>query len=126
LVLVDTSIWIRSFANLTPYVNEIDRLLDLELVARHELVFGELLIGDLCGREKFLHDYARYHEAPRAPHSEVVALVRLRRLHGRGLGWIDAHLLASALAARMQLWTADAALSAVAKQLGVAYHRRLA
>ena len=121
MVLVDTSIWIRSFANLAPYVNEIDRLLGGELVARHELVFGELLVGDPGGRSKFLQDYSHYHQAPRAPHGEVVELVRLRRLHGRGLGWIDAHLLASALAGRIQLWTADAALSAAAKQLGVAY-----
>ena len=121
MVLVDTSIWIRSFASLAPYVNEIDRLLDLELVAKHELVFGELLIGDLGGREKFLRDYAHYHEAPRAPHSEVVALVRLRSLHGRGLGWIDAHLLASTLVGRLRLWTADPRLAVPARELGISY-----
>jgi len=42
-------------------------------------------------------------------------------LHGRGVGWIDVHLLASAIVERLQLWTADPRLAAVAGELGVAY-----
>jgi len=60
-------------------------------------------------------------QAPLVPHQEVVAFVRERKLHGRGIGWIDAHLLASALVARVQLWTADAPLRATAEELGIAY-----
>jgi hypothetical protein len=45
--------------------------------------------------------------------------VQDRRLHGRGLGWIDAHLLASALVGQMTLWTADAALRAIATELRI-------
>lgn len=121
MVLIDTSVWVRSFANLEPYTSELGRLADMEDVAGHELVFGELLIGDRRHREKFLRDYLLLYQAQRIPHGEVVELVRRRGLHGRGLGWIDAHLLASALAERMQLWTADADLSAAGKVLGVAY-----
>jgi len=55
-------------------------------------------------------------------HSEVTSFVRQRRLHGRGLSWIDVHLLASALVDGLQLWTADRELSAVAAEIGVAYH----
>jgi hypothetical protein len=51
----------------------------------------------------------------------VVAFVRERDLHGRGVGWIDIHLLVSALVGRLQLWTADPRFAAVAKELGVAY-----
>lgn len=47
--------------------------------------------------------------------------MRSRHLHGRGLHWIDAHLLASALAANLRLWTADAPLAAAARDLGVAW-----
>ncbi len=54
-------------------------------------------------------------------HEEVVAFVRDRRLHGRGVGWIDAHLLASALVGRLKLWTTDPSLESLAKELGVAY-----
>ena len=53
------------------------------------------------------------------PHSDVVAFVRDRRLHGRGIGWIDAHLLASALVGRLRLWTIDPALAMLAKELGI-------
>jgi hypothetical protein len=106
---------------LEPYTSELGRLADQEDVAGHELVFGELLIGDRGGRGKFLRDYSLLYQAQSIPHGEVVELVRRRGLHGRGLGWIDAHLLGSALAERMQLWTADADLSAAAKILGVAY-----
>jgi predicted nucleic acid-binding protein len=59
--------------------------------------------------------------APVVPHAEVVAFVRDRKLHGRGIGWIDVHLLASALVARVELWTADPTLATVAKELGISY-----
>ena len=50
----------------------------------------------------------------------VVAFVRDRKLHGRGIGWIDAHLLASALVGRLKLWTTDPALAVLARELGIA------
>jgi hypothetical protein len=49
------------------------------------------------------------------PHSDVVAFVRDRRLHGRGNGWIDPHLLASALVGRLKLWTIDPAVAVLAR-----------
>lgn len=52
MVLVDTSVWIRSLQNRVPYLAELDRLLGLDEVAGHELVYGELLIGDKGGRSK--------------------------------------------------------------------------
>jgi predicted nucleic acid-binding protein len=61
------------------------------------------------------------HQAPRVPHTDVVAFVRQRRLHGRGVGWTDAHLLASALVGRLGFWTADARLAAVARELGISH-----
>jgi predicted nucleic acid-binding protein len=56
---------------------------------------------------------------PVADHEEVLAFVESRRLMGRGLGWVDAHLLASAVLAALPLWTSDKQLSAVARALGV-------
>jgi hypothetical protein len=121
MVLVDTSVWIRALANRPPYVAELDRLLGLDEVAGHELVYGELLIGGRGGRRKLLTAYGRMHQAAMVPHRDVVAFVRDRGLHGRGVGWIDVHLLASAVVGRLQLWTDDPRFSAVANEVGVAY-----
>jgi predicted nucleic acid-binding protein len=121
MVLVDTSVWVRFLAGRSPYAAELDRLLGLEEVTGHELVYGELLIGDRGGRRKLLAAYQRMHQAAMVPHRDVVAFVRDRDLHGRGLGWIGIHLLASAIVAGLQLWTADPHFSAVANQFGVAY-----
>jgi hypothetical protein len=61
------------------------------------------------------------HQAVMVPHRDVVEFVRDRDLHGRGVGWIDVHLLASAIVGRLQLWTADPRFRAVAGEFGVAY-----
>ena len=121
MVLVDTSVWIRSLAGQSLYMAELDRLLGRDEVAGHELVYGELLIGDRRGRRKLLSAYERMNQAGLVPHREVVAFVRDRDLHGRGVGWIDVHLLASAIVGRLPLWTADPRLAAVANEFGIAY-----
>jgi predicted nucleic acid-binding protein len=121
MVLVDTSVWVRFLANRDPYAAELDRLLERDEVVGHDMIFGELLIGDRGGRPKLLAAYGHMHQAHVLAHPEVVAFVRARRLHGRGVGWIDVHLLASALVDRLQVWTADPRFAAVAAELAVAY-----
>ena len=120
-VLVDTSIWIRFLSNRAPYAARLEELLSRDEVSGHEFVYGELLIGDIGGRKDLLADYEQMHQAPVVPHAEVVAFVRNRRLHGRGIGWIDAHLLASALVGHLKLWTTDPRLATLARELAVAY-----
>ncbi len=124
MVLVDTSIWIRGLAGAGPIRDELGRLLAGDEVVAHELVYGELLVGDRGGRKRPLAVYERMHKARMVPHDEVVALVHHRDLSGRGLGWIDVHLLASALAGRFELWTADRLFAEVAAELGVGYRPR--
>lgn len=119
MVLVDTSIWIRFLANRAPYAVELDDLLGRDEVVGHELVYGELLIGDRSSRTRLLALYRHMQQANTVPHDSVVAFVRDRKLNGRGIGWIDVHLLASALVGRCQLWTVDRKLSIVAKELGI-------
>jgi len=104
-----------------PYARALERLLSLDDVSGHELVYGELLIGDRGGRAKLLASYEHIHQAPTIPHSDVVAFVRDRDLQGRGVGWIDVHLLASAIVGRLQLWTAAPRFAALARELGVEY-----
>lgn len=125
MVLVDTSVWIRALANREPYATELGNLLARSAVAGHDLVCGELSIGDKGGRKQLIAAIEGFHQASTASHHEVATLVNARRLHGRGIGWIDAHLLTSALVNRMSLWTADQPLIEIAEELGVAYRPRV-
>jgi len=113
IVLVDTSVWIRFLAGREPFASALDALLD------HELVFGELLIGARRSRSALLASYDALPQVPSIPHREVVEFVRGRKLQGRGIGWIDAHLLASVVVAGACVWTADGSLDAIANELGV-------
>ena len=85
----------------------------------HPFVVGELSLGLLRQRAEILARLQRLPQLPIAGHEEVRALVERRRLMGSGIGWVDAHLLASVLIARARLWTLDARLAAVGHRLGV-------
>ena len=124
MVLVDTSVWIRFLANRMPYAAELDRLLERDEAAGRDLVYGELLIGDSGGRTQLLNSYHMIHRVPSAGYGEVATFVRSRKLHGKGIGWIDAHLLASAVVADTSLWTADEHLARLASELGIAHKSR--
>jgi predicted nucleic acid-binding protein len=121
MVLVDTSVWIRALSSRVPFVAELDRLLALDDVAGHDLIYGELLIGDRGGRKKLLTEYKRMFQAATIPHPEVVTFVEHRHLHGRGIGWVDVHLLASAIVDGLKLWTVDPRLSTLADEFGVGH-----
>ena len=121
MVLVDTSIWIRFLAGTEPYASELDQLLADDEVLGHDFVYGELLIGDRGGRAKLLSAYKRMRQAASVPNPEVIEFVRHRKLNGRGIGWIDAHLLASTIVAHATLWSADRPLAAVAQDIGASY-----
>jgi predicted nucleic acid-binding protein len=121
IVLVDTSVWIRFLSNRKPEAVELGELLRRDEASGHDFIYGELLVGDTGGRRRLLSDYALMHQAPVVPHADVAEFVRARRLHGRGIGWVDAHVLASALVGRLKLWTADVPLVTLAAELGVAY-----
>lgn len=121
MVLVDTSVWIRFLMGREPFVSGLDSLLEREEAAGHDLIYGELLISDSGDRGTLLSLYQAIHKAAGIPHDEVALFVRSNSLTGRGIGWVDAHLLASALVADMPLWTADQRLAEMANQLGVGY-----
>jgi predicted nucleic acid-binding protein len=121
MVLVDTSVWIRFLANRMPWAVQLDRLLARDETAGHDLIHGELLIGDSGGRAKLLNSYALMHRVATVRHPEVVEFVRAYKVYGRGIGWVDAHLLASSLVSSVPLWTADKRLAGIANELGVGY-----
>ena len=120
-VLVDTSVWRRFFTG-SPSVRHLGELLDeADAVLAHPFILGELVLGGLSAREEEL--FARLPSAKLVPHDEVLEFVRRRRLTRRGVGWVDAHLLASALTSSALLWSVDAALSAVAADLDVRFRQ---
>ena len=94
MVLVDTSVWI---AHLREVQSDLVDLLGDGLVLMHPFVAGELACGNLRKRAAMLADLAALPKATRASDDEVVRFVEDRKLWGRGLGWMDAHLLAAAL-----------------------------
>jgi hypothetical protein len=121
LILADTSVWIRYLANAQPFASELDDLLSDKKVLAHQMIYGELLIGDVGGRLPLLSEYVRLPQALVSRHRDVVALVRDKQIHGRGIGWVDSHLLASAYVYGYQLWAVDLRLHRVADELGIAY-----
>jgi predicted nucleic acid-binding protein len=118
-VLVDTSVWRRYFAGAAAVKALADLLDEDGAVLVHPFVVGELVLGGLSAREEAL--FARLPAAPVVPHDEVLAFVRRRRLTRRGIGWVDAHVLASALARGGALWSVDGPLSAAAADLDVRF-----
>lgn len=95
-----------------------EALLRSEEVAIHAFVVGELALGTLAARQKVLADLQDLPPVITAHEYEVLQLIHARSLYGRGLGYIDAHLLASALLTpETKLWTRDKRLRAAAKQL---------
>jgi predicted nucleic acid-binding protein len=118
-VLVDTSVWRRYFAG-SETVRQLGDLLDEDdAVLMHPFVIGEMVLGGLSTREEKL--VRQLPSAALVSHDEVLAMVRTRRLMRRGIGWVDAHLLASALVSSALLWTVDAALATVASDLKVTF-----
>jgi len=118
-VLVDTSVWRRYFRG-APGVRHLGDLLDEDgAVLGHPFILGELVLGGLSRGEEEL--FARLPHALRVPHDEVLEFVRRRQLMRRGIGWVDAHLLASALISSAVLWSVDKELAAAADDLGVAF-----
>lgn len=98
-----------------------ERLLDEGFVLAHPFVIGELACGNLKNREEILSLLSALPAATVAAHEEALRLLSDRQLPGRGLGWIDVHLLASALLSGATLWTRDRVLQATAAALGANY-----
>lgn len=118
MTLVDTSVWIDHFCSNN---SSLRHLLETENVTTHPFVIGELACGNLAKRTEVLSDLAELPAAIPATHHEVMEIVEQRGLWSKGIGWVDAHLLASAFLSNSRLWTLDRALSSVAHMLDIAY-----
>jgi predicted nucleic acid-binding protein len=116
LTLVDTSVWVRHLRRSDP---ELVDALDKGLVVTHPFVIGELACGTMQRRDEFLDLLARLPGLEPVDHEEALYLVDSRRLWGRGLGWVDVHLIAAAIVGDAALWTTDRSLADAAADLGV-------
>lgn len=118
MILVDTSVWAQHFRR---EVVSLSALLEAGEVSTHPFVVGELALGNLRDRNTVLAYFRLLPQASAAAHEEVMELVERNRLFGRGIGYVDAHLLAAtALSEDTLLWTFDRELDATAVLLGLA------
>lgn len=117
MILVDTSIWIDHLRNGD------DRLKSLLIdgqVFIHPFIIGGLALGNLRQRRKILQLLMDLPEAITANDNEAIDFIEKHSLYGLGIGYIDAHLLASAKLSSVLLWTKDKKLHEVAKKLKLA------
>lgn len=118
MILVDTSIWVAHFRESVPALED---LLLQQRVLTHSSVIGELACGTLPRRAQLLGWLRRIPAATVAHDQEVFTLMEEKHLWGKGIGWVDAHLLASGLITGCELWTRDQPLHAAAMKLGLAF-----
>jgi predicted nucleic acid-binding protein len=116
-VLADTSVWIDHWRHGN---RRLAQLLERNSLVVHPFVLGEIALGQITSRTEVLADLATLDSPRVAEHAEVLALIERTRLWGRGIGWVDAHLLASALLDRIRLWSLDQRLARVARDLDIA------
>jgi predicted nucleic acid-binding protein len=118
MVLVDTSVWV---AHLRDGTIGLDSLLSDGHVVCHSLIIGELGCGNLQNRTEILSLLQDLPMALHAEHEEVLQFIEDHRLMGKGLGYIDVHLLASAFLTSAPLWTLDKRLYEASLMLRLDY-----
>jgi len=119
VILVDTSVWID---HLRVGDTKLEQLLNTGQVLMHPLVLGELACGNLHNRDELLGLLGELPQATRASDQEVLFFIKRHNLMGKGIGYIDAHLLAAvSLSSPARLWTRDKRLSQVAEELGLGW-----
>jgi predicted nucleic acid-binding protein len=118
MFLVDTSVWVSHFR----YGNdELANLLNNGRVLCHPLIIGELACGNLKDRKVILSALQLLPMSIEAEHDEVLAFIENHRLMGKGLGYVDVHLITSAVLTGVHLRTLDKKLAQVADALHIKY-----
>lgn len=116
MILVDTSVWIDHFRAAN---DELVSALTEGQVLTHSFIIGEIACGGLRQRQEILSLLPLLPQSKIAADSEVLALIEDYELYGKGIGWIDAHLLASCLLSHSALWTNDKKLARLARLVGI-------
>lgn len=119
MVLVDTSVWVDHLRNSD---TDLVTILQAGRVCCHPMILGELACGNLHNRKQVLGLLCDLSTCVEASHDEVMHMIDQHKLMAKGIGFVDAHLLASCmLKSGSQLWTRDKRLASVAGQLGISY-----
>ncbi|MBB4276039.1 type II toxin-antitoxin system VapC family toxin [Rhizobium mongolense] len=120
MILADTSIWIDHFRHVDA---ELRRIIEDDRLLCHPTVIGELALGSLRDRGSVIDFLAAQRGAVVASHDEVMTMIDRHRIFSMGIGYTDAHLLASVLLdQRAALWTRDKRLQAVAEKAGASLY----
>lgn len=117
MILADTSVWVE---HLRRGDRQLAAALDAGEIWMHPFVLGELACGNLKKRRTLLDLLAQLPTVTVATDAEALGFIETRSLMGRGIGWIDVHLLAAVtLSAPVRLWTRDRRLGTAAGELGL-------
>lgn len=114
MVLVDTSVWV---SHLRDGNDELANLLNDGRVLCHPLIVGELACGNLKDRAIILSFLQLLPMSIEAEHDEVLSFIEDNRLMGKGMGYVDVHLIASAVLTGVPIWTLDKKLAQTADSL---------
>ena len=118
MVLVDTSIWV---AHLRQGSRQLEKLLmDAEVIC-HPFIIGELACGNLQNRNEIISLLQSLPMAPTIEFDEFLFFIDRNHLMGKGVGFVDVHLLASAQLSGVPLWTSDKRLKSATDQLAVTF-----
>jgi len=118
MVIVDTSIWVTHLRKGSRHLEGL--LLDAQVVC-HPFIVGELACGNIKNRNEFLSLLQSLPMAPTVALDELLFFIERNQTIGMGIGFVDAHLLASAQLLRIPLWTSDKRLRAAAIKLKTSY-----
>jgi predicted nucleic acid-binding protein len=122
VILADTSVWVD---HLRAGDKALAGLLDTGMVLSHPFVVGELALGNLRQRAIVMNALSGLPCASVATDAEVLHFIDRHALFGRGVGYVDVHLLAAVrLTTGAELWTNDKRLDAIAAELGLTFKRR--
>jgi len=118
MVLVDTSVWV---SHLRDGNAELANLLNNGMVLCHPLIVGELACGNLKERAVIISFLQLLPKSIEAEHEEVLSFIENNRLMGKGIGYVDVQLIASAVLTGVPIWTFDKKLSQIADGLRIKY-----
>ena len=118
MVLVDTSVWVT---HLRKNEARLYHLLEEGAVSVHPFIVGELACGNLKNRKTIFQYLSYLPKVKQAQEEEVLGFLEVHELYGRGLAYVDVHLLVSAILSHTPLWTFDKELQTLARQFKISY-----
>ncbi|MDZ7766592.1 MAG: PIN domain-containing protein [Melioribacteraceae bacterium] len=118
MILADTSVWVDHLRNGN---RKLYKLLMMNEVCTHEFIYGELLCGNIKNSSDFFENLLQLPFLQTVQHSETIYLLKMHQLSGRGIGWIDVHLIASSYLYDAKIFTLDKKLHVIANELNILY-----